>query len=282
LPEPPEPGAAPPDPADAEPPRLRLISGASMPKAEALRAALGMPPGEDLPAANPEGLVPHARRQIARQRQQMLASMVMMGMQRIVIDQGKIAASMRFHIDTRSAASRDKASQSSVQNRVRAGGSFGFGPWGASADIENTISFVSTERQQGSEEINTSADLNSSVELHFHTDAIPLNRLAAQAQADRIRASSLNPDHEAEREASRAHNERLAAARTGEQGRSTAVDAAVKGVAHPAMGSEPLKVPAPGSNPAPAPSPSPGPAPSPAPAPTPAPAPAPSPAPAPH
>jgi len=214
----------------------------------------------------------------------MLASMVMMGMQRIVIDQGKIAASMRFHIDTRSAANRDKASQNSMQNRVRAGGSFGFGPWGASADIENTISFVSTERQQGSEEINVGADLNSSVELHFHTDAIPLNRLAAQAQADRIRASSLNPNHEAEREASRAHNERLVAARTAEQGRSSAVDTAVRGVAHPTMGTEPLKVPAPGSNPAPAAppvSPSPPNAPEPPPVPAPATARTPTPAPAP-
>ena len=64
------------------------------------------------------------------------------------------------------------------------------------------------------------ADLNSSVELHFHTDAVPLNRLAAQAQADRIRSASLNPDHEAEAAASRAV-------------------------------SEPLRVPAPGSNPSP-------------------------------
>lgn len=251
LPEPPEPGDEPPDPEDVEPPRLRLRSGASMPTAETLRAALGMPPGETLNAANPEALVPLARRQLARQRQQMLATMVMMGMQRIIIDQGKIAASMRFHIDTRSAASRDRASQNSMQNRVRAGGSFGFGPWGVSADIENTVSFVSTDRQQGSEEINTSADLNSSVELTFHTDAIPLNRLAAQAQADRIRSASLNPDRESELAAMRATTDRVAAARTAEEGRRTAVDSAVRGVTPPAMSTEPLRVPQPNTNPTP-------------------------------
>lgn len=251
LPEPPEPGEPPPDPEDVEPPRLRLRAGAAMPAAEALRAALGLPAGESLNAGNPEALVPLARRQLARQRQQMLATMVMMGMQRIIIDQGKIAASMRFHIDTRSAASRDRASQNSMQNRVRAGGSFGFGPWGASADIENTVSFVSTDRQQGSEEINTSADLNSSVELTFHTDAVPLNRLAAQAQADRIRSASLNPDREAEVAATRATTDRVAGARTAEEGRRTAVDSALRGVTPPAMSTEPLRVPQPNTNPAP-------------------------------
>ena len=251
LPEPPEPGEPPPDPEDVEPPRLRLKAGAGMPAADGLRAALGVGPQEEFNASNPEALVPLARRQLARQRQQMLATMVQMGMQRIIIDQGKINAAMRFHIDTRSAASRDSASQNSMTNRVRAGGSFGFGPWGASADIENTISFVNTDRRQGSEEINTSADLNSSVELHFHTDAVPLNRLAAQAQADRIRSASLNPDHEAEAAASRAVSERLAGARASDEARRAGVDAALRTVTPPAISSEPLRVPAPGSNPAP-------------------------------
>lgn len=262
LPEPPDPGEPPPDPQDAEPPRLRLKAGASMPAADGLRAALGVAPQEEFNASSPEALVPLARRQQARQRQQMLATMVQMGMQRIIIDAGKINAAMRFHIDTRSAASRDHASQNSMTNRIRAGGSFGIGAWGVSADVENTIAFVNTDRQQGSEEINTSADLNSSVELHFHTDAVPLNRLAAQAQADRVRAASLNPDHEAEAAASRANSERLAGARTSEESRRSGVDAAVRSATLPAMSSEPLHVPAPGSNPAtPAPTPAPAPAP---------------------
>ena len=275
LPEPPEPGAPPPDPQDVEPPRLRLKAGASMPPADGLRAALGVEPGAEFNASNPEALVPLARRQLARQRQQMLATMVQMGMQRIVIDAGKINAAMRFHIDTRSAASQDRGSQFGMQNRVRAAGSFGVGPWGASAEVENTISYVSTNRQQSTEEINTSADLNSSVELHFHTDAVPLNRLAAQAQADRVRGASLNPDHEAELAAGRTASERLTSARTAEEARRSGVDSAVRAVTPPPVSTEPLHVPAPGSNPAPtataAPAATPAPTPVPAPAPTPAP-----------
>lgn len=287
LPEPPEPGEPPPDPADVEPPRLRLKAGGSMPNPEALRAALGMQPGEELNASNPEALVPLARRQQARQRQQMLATMVQMGMQRIIIDSGKITAAMRFHIDTRSAASRDAGTQFGMQNRVRASGGFSVGPWGASADVENTVSFVSTNRQQNTEEINTSADLNSSVELHFHTDAIPLNRLAAQAQADRIRNSTLNPDHEAELAAGRAASERLSGARTAEESRRSGVDGALRATTPPALSTEPLRPP-----PTPAPTPEPTPAPTAAPtaeattaptaAPTAAPTPTPTPTPMPN
>lgn len=281
VPEPPEPGDEPPDPEDVEPPRLRLRAGASMPSEDAMRAALGVQPGQDFSASNPEALVPLARRQQARQRQSMLATMVQMGMQRIVIDSGRINAAMRFHIDTRSAANRDRGSQNSMQNRIRAGGGFSVGPWGASADVENTISFVSTDRQQTSEEINTSADLTSSVELNFHTDAIPLNRLAAQAQADRVRNASLNPSAEAELAAGNAVNERIAGARTAEEARRAGVDTAVRSGTMPAMSTEPLRVPQPGSNPEPTATPAPSATPAPTPTPTPTPSPSPSPTPAP-
>lgn len=281
LPEPPEPGEEPPEPEDVEPPRLRLKAGGSMPSEEALRAALGVQPEEEFSAGgNPEALVPLARRQLARQRQGMLATMVQMGMQRIVIDSGRINAAMRFHIDTRSAATRDRGSQFGMQNRVRASGSFGMGAWGVSADVENTISYVSTERSQTTEEMNTSADLTSSVELNFHTDAIPLNRLAAQAQADRVRNASLNPDREIELAAVRSTNERIAAARTSEDTRRSGVDTAVRGATPPALSAEPLRPP-PTPTPSPTPRPTPTPTPTPTPAPTGTPAPTPSPTPAP-
>ncbi len=224
---------------------LRLRSGASMPGEAEIRATLGVPPEESIDASNPEKLVPFARRYLARQRQQQLATMVMMGMQRIVIDSGKINASMRFHIDTRSAASEDKGSEFGMKNRVKAGASFGVGAWGANAEVENTISYVSTERTQRTEEINTDLELNSSVELNFHTDYLPLNQMAAQAQADRIRNSTLNPSATIP-DPSAARNARLQTQQQSEQQRRAGVDKAV------AEGSKPLP-PAPAPAPAPTP-----------------------------
>lgn len=248
---------------------LRLRSGASMPGEAEIRATLGVPPEESIDASNPEKLVPFARRYLARQRQQQLATMVMMGMQRIVIDSGRINASMRFHIDTRSAAAEDKGSEFGVKNRVKAGGSFGVGPWGASAEVENTISYVSTERTQRTEEINTDLELNSSVELNFHTDYLPLNQMAAQAQADRIRNSTLNPAADIP-DPSAARNARLQAQQQSEQQRRAGIDKSV---------AEASKVPPPSPSPAPAPAPGPAPARTSAPGATPSPAPVPAPAP---
>lgn len=216
-----EPGETP-DPDEVVEARLRLRSGASMPPPEILRAALGLAPTDDLPGGGPEQLVPFARRHLARQRQQMLATMVMMGMQRIVIDSGKINAAMRFHIDTRSAANEDRGSQTSVQNRIKAGGSVGFGPWGASAEIENTIGYVSTQRSQSTEEINTDLELNSSVELNFRSDYLPLNQLANQAQAERIRNSTLNPAAGVADDPATARAARQAAQRAAEDARRVA------------------------------------------------------------
>jgi hypothetical protein len=156
---------------------VELREGASMPSAEALRTDLGLGPDESVPAGDPEALVPFARRHLAKSRQGMLATMVMLGMQRIVVESGRINASMRFHIDTRSVARDDRGSRFDMANQINAAGSYGFGAWGASASISNTIGYVSTERTQTTEEMNTELDLNSSVEVVFKSDYLPLNRL---------------------------------------------------------------------------------------------------------
>jgi hypothetical protein len=62
--------------------------------------------------------LPSAHASIARQRQQVLATMVMMGMQRIVIESGRINAAMRFHIDTRSTANEESGSKFNIENQA--------------------------------------------------------------------------------------------------------------------------------------------------------------------
>jgi hypothetical protein len=176
--------------------RLRLRPGASMPSEGALKTALGMEPQDSLPGGDPENLVALARSSLARNRQQMLSTMVMMGMQRIVIESGRLNASMRFHIDTRSAAADDRGSSFDVRNETEADVGAKFGPWGVNAKMKNTIGYVSTQRTQTTEEMNTDLDLNSSVELIFKTDYLPLDRLAGGGTADRIRVNALNPEAE--------------------------------------------------------------------------------------
>src|SRR5262245_66536322 len=62
--------------------------------------------------------------------------------------------------------------------------------------MKNTIGYVSTQKQQTTEEMNTDLDLNSSVELVFKTDYLPLDRMAGKGQVDRIKVNTINPDAE--------------------------------------------------------------------------------------
>jgi hypothetical protein len=191
-----------------------------MPSEEALRGALGLAPEESAPSGDPETtLMPFARRAIARQRQQVLASMVMMGMQRIVIESGRINAAMRFHIDTRSTANAESGSKFNLENQASVKANY----WGVEMAMKNTIGYVSTQKQQTTEEMNTDLDLNSSVELVFKTDYLPLDRIAGKGQADRIKVNTINPDAE-EKVASQERQARLQGARTADAARDRGID----------------------------------------------------------
>jgi hypothetical protein len=237
-----------------EEPRIRLRDGATPPSEAAMRTMLGLAEGDSVSPGDPEsGLVPLVRRNLARQRQQMLATMVMLGMQRIVVESGRLNAAMRFHIDTRSAAASDQASTFDEHNQLEAGVKFGIGPWGVDAKMTNTIGYVSTERDQTTEEMNTSLDLNSSVELYFKTDYLPLERMAGQGQIDRIKVNTLNPDAE-ERAAATERQQRLASARQAESARGAELDSALKPRPATSAGSPappPAKTPTPANAPAP-------------------------------
>jgi hypothetical protein len=219
--------------------QVRMKDGASMPSEEALRGALGLGPDESVPSGDPEkSLMPFARRAIARQRQQVLASMVMMGMQRIVIESGRINAAMRFHIDTRSTASDESGSKFNIENQ----GSVKANYWGVEMAIKNTIGYVSTQKQQSTEEMNTDLDLNSSVELVFKTDYLPLDRMAGKGQVDRIKVNTINPDAE-EKLASQERQARLQGARAADTARDNSIDAALKPAPAPAAPASPAPTP---------------------------------------
>jgi hypothetical protein len=190
-----------PDPDDkpepGEPPEpLQLISMGSPPSEAQLRAALNLEPDAQVPSGSGRELVAFVRRSIAKNRQQMLATMVQMGMQRLVIDSGRISASMRFHIDASSAAEEQSHSGFDTRTTIGASASGGFGIWSASASVQSTIGYVRTDDLSTREATNASADLNSSVELQFRTDQIPLDRIASERTVERLRLNTLNPEKE--------------------------------------------------------------------------------------
>jgi hypothetical protein len=204
--------------------KLRARPSGQPPSEQALRADLGLAPNDSVPAAsNPEALVPLVRQRLAKMRQEMLATLVQMGMQRIVVESGRITASMRFHIDTRDALARDEGSRFGTEHEIAAKGSFGAGPWGVSAAARSSISYVSTQQTQSTQELNTDLELNSSVEINFKSDYVPLNRLAGPGQAEAIRGNSRNPAAEASA-ADAEREKRLTGARGAETARRAGLD----------------------------------------------------------
>lgn len=137
-----------------------------------------------------ETLVPAARRKLAQSRLQSLSTLVLMGMNRIIITGGKIRATMGFHIDT-----RDRAhAESATDLDLRHSGQFqiGFGWIGGSAS--HSITYVNSTRANSDAEINVETDLTGEVELHFKSESYPIRRFAGTGTLDQIRSNTANPD----------------------------------------------------------------------------------------
>lgn len=171
-------------------PRLTIAPGADEQPPPAWNDDLALPESVGLEEdAIEERLVPAARRKLAQNRLQILATLVLMGINRIVVTGGKIRAAMEFHIDTSDRTQQQHATDFDL--RVAAAGSFGFGPW--SASVSTNIGYVSSSRSASSSEINTDTNLSSEVEIHFASDYFPLARVADGTTVDRIRANTPVP-----------------------------------------------------------------------------------------
>lgn len=141
-----------------------------------------------------ETLVPAARRKLAQNRLQMLSSMVLMGMNRIVVTGGKIRATMGFHIDASDRAHQENASD--FDFRTSASGSFGYGPWSASASM--SVAYVTSSRSTSDSTLNVEADLTSEVDIRFKSDYFPLTLFASSDSIGRIQGNTAVPEVAAE------------------------------------------------------------------------------------
>lgn len=147
-------------------------------------------------------LVPAARRRLAQTRLQMLSTMVMMGLQRIVVRHGRIRATMGFHIDTSDRARQEEASLLDTSASASASAWY----MGFSASVSASVTYVRSTKAESDSSLNVNADLTGEVDLTFETDYLPLNRVSTSAQIERIRANTPNP----EANVPRTHNQPVA------------------------------------------------------------------------
>jgi len=185
--------------AEGQPPHLALNENADMPDADELKSALEATDDEVGTVDDgelEETLLPLVKRKLARERQAMLSTMLLMGMNRIVVTDGRIRASMELQVDARSTAEQTQAER--FDTRVTTGGSasFGMGMWGASANMQATVGYVRSDDQFTREDISVRAGLRSTVDVGFRTEPIAMNRMASHQTVQHVQAQSMNPETE--------------------------------------------------------------------------------------
>jgi hypothetical protein len=130
--------------------------------------------GEELTAELlEETIVPRARLKIGQSRQQTLATLVLLGLNRVVVRDGTISAKLRFR-----AAAADKAK---VEYAVSSdpGGS----KWGTrGTDYQATSTKVSTVGVNVQSDAELRAELTGEVKINFASETLPLERFADDAR----------------------------------------------------------------------------------------------------
>ena len=133
-----------------------------------------------------EVIVPQTRRNLAQQRQQTLATMVMMGINRVLVSDGEILAKLQFHIDA-SESTGIKFDQQKVTTGSMSGRA-GRNPFSANALMVNTTSL------NAQSDINIRTDLTGQVRVNFRSEAFPLERFADSAAIQLINENAKVPE----------------------------------------------------------------------------------------
>ena len=160
-------------------------------------------PITDLSDAEQEArLVQSARLQMARSRQQLLSSMVILGINRIVVTDGAINAKVVFDFRASDTAKRTAAASlydrdtSMNRNTTVAGAHFGWG--GAASKNENVQTHMTTVQSSVNEESESKqemkAKLTGEVRVNFKSDYFPMEKMASPAMIAAIQGNSMPVD----------------------------------------------------------------------------------------
>ena len=185
-------------------PRLTLKSEDSDAALTRINDELGMAqPVTDLSDPEQESrLVMAARLQMARSRQQLLSSMVILGINRIVVTDGAINAKVVFDLKASDQAQRQARaslydSQSSMNRNTSAAG-FNLG-WGAAGSVNvneqrhvTTVASAVDETSESKAEVK--AKLSGEVRVNFKSDYFLMEKLATPGMIAAIQGNSLPVD----------------------------------------------------------------------------------------
>jgi hypothetical protein len=126
-----------------------------------------------------------AQLKMARQRQQHLATMMLMGINRIIVTEGEIKASVLFDTKSKDKVNRQSAAATSdthsdVKTHEAGGGWFDDSH---DTEVETRVSTANAEqKEQSASELEARAKLAGSVTVKFRSETFPLERFASSEQ----------------------------------------------------------------------------------------------------
>lgn len=137
-----------------------------------------------------EVLVPAGRRRMALDRQQLLATMVLMGINRLIVTDGTIQASVIFELATRETLTQKGTAATRFDQYQTDRPSF----WGWFAPrytrTSSNFNVTTTRSEASNEEINMKAKLMGNVNVRFRSETFPLERMADIIQPKEIIAKA--------------------------------------------------------------------------------------------
>jgi hypothetical protein len=147
-------------------------------------------PVESLDEETAEQLVQPARRRIAMDRQQLLATMVLMGVNRLVVTQGRIKAHVLFKLDTTDKVTQRAKQASSFDSQYKRESKQSEGGfwWWYTPEVNTEYSSnfnVSTVQNDDSESsAKLHAELGGEVDVNFRSETFPLDKMGALIQPE--------------------------------------------------------------------------------------------------
>jgi hypothetical protein len=147
---------------------------------------LGFQAPQDIDEASVDDvIVPATKRALAEQRQQTLATMVLMGINRVVVDDGEILAKLMFHIDASETTTlRFDQTKTTIGNMAGTAGRSQFTAQGL---------MVNTTSLNAQSDLNVRADLTGQVNVKFRSETFPLERFADSAAIQLINQNAKVP-----------------------------------------------------------------------------------------
>jgi hypothetical protein len=158
---------------------------------------------EDADLDDEEGeakIVEGAQMQLARMRQQQLATMVLLGINRIVVTEGEIKATVQFDVSGKDTAARhsqagmddtqthrDSSHRYDYEAKRSFWGTSQSGSGGGSSDVNTRVSTSSSDVQDDSEsKAEAKAKMTGFVQVKFKSETFPLERMASQVEMQQM------------------------------------------------------------------------------------------------